>query len=355
MLGQPCKTVLIFAGGGLSHVSGGVGTLLRYLIAEWDRDPASMPVRVVDTRGSGGAASAAVHFAGALAVLLWGRLTGGVACAHVHMTTRGSALRKAALCALARLLGTPVILHLHGADFFDFYAGLPAPARAALRAAIAGAGCIVVIGSHWGRRLVTLLGIPPHRVRVILNGVPASPPAVPPGGPVRILFLGRIGARKGVPELISALSSAPLASRAWTATIAGDGDGAPYADRIAAAGLGARIAMPGWLDGAQTSRALSDAGILVLPSHHEVMPVAILEAMARGLAIVATPVGAIPEFLEDGVNAVLVPPGDAAALAQAIAWLVDDEPTRQRLGAQARRCFAERLDIAIPAAALQAL
>ena len=178
---------------------------------------------------------------------------------------------------------------------------------------------------------------------------------MPQGGPARILFLGRLGSRKGVPELIEALSSETLAARSWTATIAGDGDGTGFVARIAAAGLSARIAMPGWLDQAQASRALAEADMLVLPSRHEVMPIAILEAMARGLAIVATPVGAVPEILEDGENALLVPPGDAAALADAIATLIDDVPARLRLGARARCCFAERLDIAVPAAALQAL
>ena len=349
------KQVLIFAGGGLGHVTGGVGTLLRYLIAEWDADSASVPVRIIDTRGCGGPVSAVIRFWGALATLLWGCLTNSVACAHINMTTRGSAARKATLCMLARLLGLPVILHLHGADFFDFYDSLPAPARRTLRTTIAGAGCIVVMGDRWRNRLVRQLGIAPDRVHVIRNGVPTAPRAVSGEGPARILFLGRLGPRKGLPELITALSSPELASREWSATIAGDGDTAPFVARIEASGLAARIAMPGWLDQAETARALAGADLLVLPSHHEVMPIAILEAMARGLAIVATHVGAIPEFLEHGETALLVPPGDTAALADAIATLIDDAPMRRRLGAQARRCFAEHLDIAVPAAALQAL
>ena len=349
------KKVLVLAGGGLGHVSGGVGTLMRYLMAEWARDPASLPVRVIDTRGTGGAASAVRHFAYGVAALAWGRVTGRLACAHIHMTTRGSALRKALLCALARLLGVPAILHLHGADFFEFHAGLPRPAQHALRAAVASAGCIVVIGKEWRNRLVHELGVPAHRVRIVANGVPPAPRACAAGGPVRILFLGRLGARKGVNELIQALASASLSGRPWTAAIAGDGDAAPYAAQIADAGLQERVAVPGWLDAAQAAGALANAHILVLPSHHEVMPIAILEAMARGLAIVATPVGAIPEILRDGENALLVQPGDPAGLAHALATLIDDPGLRTRLGSRALQDFDRRLDIAHPAAALQAI
>ena len=349
------KQVLVFAGGGLTHVSGGVGTLMRYLMAEWARDPASMPVRVIDTRGAGGPVSAVAQFAAALLQLAGGRVVGIVAAAHIHMTTRGSALRKSMLCATARLLGVPVILHLHGADFFDFYDGLPRLPQALLRRVIAGAGCIVVIGTAWRDRLVRDIGIPAGSVRVVLNGVPAAPRNPERTGPARILFLGRIGARKGVPELVAALGAPAMRSRAWSANIAGDGDTAPCAAQIAHAGLQARIALPGWLDEAAAASALCDADILVLPSHHEVMPIAILEAMARGLAIVTTPVGAIPEILTDGVNCRLVPPGEPARLAAALAALIDDPGERRRLGLAAHGTFTTRLDIAIPAAELQAI
>lgn len=351
----PQPLVLVFAGGGLSHVAGGVGTLLRYMMAVWARDPASLPVRVIDTRGPGGAASAAAHFAHGILALLWGRLSGQACCAHIHMTTRGSAWRKAVLCALSRIIGMPSVLHLHGADFFDFCQALPWPARRLLRACIAEVGCIVVIGRSWRDRLIDELAIPAERIRVVPNGVPAAPRASGGRGPARILFLGRLGSRKGVPELVRALSGPRMTGRAWTAMIAGDGEAESLMTAVAAADLQARIDMPGWLGPEQAAEALAQADILVLPSHHEVMPIAILEAMARGLAIVATPVGVIPEILEHCVNAWLVPPGDADALARALAALIDEPALRQRLGNQARLDFGSRLDVRIPACELQAI
>ena len=349
------KPVLVFIGGGLNHLSGGVGTLMRYLIAEWEGDPAALPVRVVDTRGTGGVLAASGRFAAGVATLLGAGLTGRVACAHVHMTTRGSALRKSLLCLLARALGVPVILHLHGADFFDFHAGLPARAQRWLRTVIAGADGVVVIGAAWRARLVRELGVPERRVHVVLNGVPAAPRAVPAAALPPRLFRRRLGARNGVGALIEALAAPELHARSWTATIAGDGEAGPYRARIAELGLSHRVAMPGWQDAASTQALLATAAVLVLPSHHEVMPVAVLEAAARGIAIVTTPVGSVPEILQDGVSARLVPPGNVEALAHALGDLLDCPHTRARLGTAALCAFHERLDVATAAARIQAL
>ena len=349
------KPVLVFIGGGLNHVSGGVGTLMRYLITEWSADPEALPVRVVDTRGAGHALSAALQFGTAVAILLGAGLTGRVGCAHVHMTTRGSALRKSLLCLLARALGVPVILHLHGADFFDFHAALPPRAKRWLRAAIAGADSIVVIGAAWRTRLVRELGAPERRIHVVLNGVPAAARAVPDKAVPHVLFLGRIGARKGVGELIEALAAPEMRARSWTATIAGDGPASAYHARLAELGLAGRVAMPGWQDAARTQALLASAAVLVLPSHHEVMPVAVLEAAARGIAIVTTPVGSVPEILQDGVSARLVPPGNVEALAEALGELLDCPQTRARLGEAALAVFHDRLDVAAAAARIQTL
>jgi glycosyltransferase involved in cell wall biosynthesis len=349
------KHVLVFAGGGLTHVSGGIGTLLRAVIHVWVTDPAAIAVRVIDTRGAGGRASAGLHFARALGALFYGCATRQALCAHIHMTTRGSAVRKSILCVLARRLGLPVIVHLHGADFFDFQDRLARLPRALLRAALRQADTILVIGIAWRTRLVRDLGIDPARVTVVPNGVEAASPTTASRSPAHILFLGRIGERKGVGDLITALASPLLAPRSWTATIAGDGDGAAYAERIAALGLDYRISMPGWQSAGQVASLLGSASILVLPSYHEVMPMAVLEAMARGIAIVTTPVGAVPEILRHGESALLIPPGAPDRLAEALARLIDNPADRIRLGEAARAVWAARLDATITASALQSI
>ena len=350
----------MLAGGGIAHTSGGVGTLMRYLMDEWAKQPDAPSVRVIDTRGQGGVAGGATSFLRALAMVFWLGATRRMALAHAHMTTRGSTVRKCLLCSLAGLLGVPVVVHMHGADFLPFYRRLRPAWQAMVRAVLRRAQRVIVLGAAWRDFLVDEVGVSPDRVAIVLNGVPcpdtsrlaARRAAAPADRPLRIAFLGRLGERKGVPELIEALGSAALRARAWHATIAGDGDVTHFRNLVAAKSLSQRIDMPGWLGGEDAASLLAGADLLVLPSHHEAMPIAVLEAMAFEVAVITTPVGTVPEFLEDGVSALLVPPGSLEALAGALARLIDDATLRCRIAAAGHAVFAERLDIRPVAASM---
>ena len=178
------------------------------------------------------------------------------------------------------------------------------------------------------------------------------PNAAPRGRPrefdradhLRILFLGKLGALKGVAELVAALDLM-RSEPAWSATIAGDGAVAETRSTVDRLGLSGRIAVPGWLVEAEVASALENADVLVLPSHVENSPLAVIEAFAHGLAVVATPVGAVPELVEDGHTGVVVPPGDARALAEALRRLIADPALRRRLGANANAFHERHLEI----------
>ncbi len=348
--------VLILAGGGLAHTSGGVGTLMAYVMQAWRQAADAPAVRVIDTRGQGGRAAGAGRFVAVAGRLAWHCASGKADLVHAHMTTRGSVLRKALLCSLAARFGTPFVVHMHGADFAAFHAGLRPLWRAALRHVLRRAGRVVVLGTGWRDFLVRDAGLDPARVEIVLNGVARPPAAVrrAPGQP-RILFLGRMGDRKGVPELLAALDSPGLRVRAWQATIAGDGEVARFRAMRDGLGLEARIDMPGWVDRAAAGALLAGADILVLPSHHEALPMAVIEALAHRVAVITTPVGAVPEFLEHDVSALLVTPGDVAGLTAALAALLDDPQARDRLAGAGHAVFAARLDVTVTADRLLAI
>jgi glycosyltransferase involved in cell wall biosynthesis len=320
-----------------------------YLIDGWAKRPDAPSLSVIDTRGQGGKAGGAWAFFCAFIRVFWRGIMRETDLVYAHMSTRGSTLRKCVLCPTAQMFGIPVIMHMHGADFFEFYRRLRPVFQRVTRHVLRNASFVIVLGKGWRDFLIDELGLEPERVVVVANGVrrPDSAPrylSQPANRQVRIVFLGRLGDRKGVPELIAALTSPELRARAWTAAIAGDGEIDRFRSQVRAAGMEDRIEIPGWLDRAGVVRLLAQADILVLPSHHEAMPIAVLEGLAFGAAVVTTPVGSVPEILTDNESAVLVQPGDIPGLIAGLVKVIDSEDDRVRIAAAGHRVFLERLD-----------
>jgi glycosyltransferase involved in cell wall biosynthesis len=211
--------------------------------------------------------------------------------------------------------------------------------RAVLRAA---AG--VVVTSEWTRQQVlTRYAIPAGRVHVAWPGVDR---VTAPARPVRghLICVGVLGWHKGQDLLVEAL--AELADRDWHCTLAGSLDRDPVfveqlQARIARLGYDRRVRLSGVLTGAALSDAYATADLLVAPSRAETYGMTVTEALAHGLPVIAAAVGGLPEALgctADGARpGQLIPPGDPAALAAALADWLGDEEHRDRLRAAARR------------------
>ncbi len=337
---------------------GGMTSLVNYLV---EALPARLPgvgFGIVDTYGPGPFWLMPFHFAGSIAQVIAARLGGRVDLLHIHMAHYGSAVRKLFLALVATTLGLRTVMHMHGSDFHIYYRGLPRWYQRALVATLKRCERVVVIGGFWRGFVVGELGLDPVRVVLIHNGVPRPDRPREPaaaGTAPRLLMLGELGPRKGTPELIAALATPALRARAWTATLAGNGPVEHYRAEVASLGLADRIALPGWRDAAEVRALLAASDLFVLPSRLEGLPVAILEAMAGGAAVIATPVGAIADAIVDGETGLLVPPGDVAALADAIGRLLDDAALRARLAANARARFEAMFTIDRTADAVAAM
>ncbi len=234
-----------------------------------------------------------------------------------------------------------VLLHMPLATVLDAHhdAGAERSERMVLRTATS-----VVVTSEWTRQQVlTRYAIPAHRVHVARPGVDrVAGPARPVPG--RLICVGVLGRHKGQDLLVQAL--ADLADLDWHCVLAGSPDREPdFVERlqtcITRLGYGHRIRLPGVLTGAALSHAYSTADLLVAPSRSETYGMAITEALAHGLPVIAAAVGGLPEALgstADGARpGQLVPPGDPAALAAALRDWLRDEGHRHRLRAAARQ------------------
>jgi glycosyltransferase involved in cell wall biosynthesis len=152
-----------------------------------------------------------------------------------------------------------------------------------------------------------------------------------PDGHIVILTVSNLRSEKGYDVLLEAARRVLDSGAAVDFLAVGRG---PELARVKAQhetlGLGRGLRLLG--PRSDVLRLMAGADIFVLPSHHEGLPVTIMEATSMGLAIVTTAVGEIPNFLTDGEDALIVAPGDPAAMAEAIERLARDEGLRRRLG-----------------------
>jgi len=211
--------------------------------------------------------------------------------------------------------------------------------RAVLRAATG-----VVVTSEWTRQeVLTRYAIPAHRLHVARPGVDR---VAAQARPVRghLICVGVLGRHKGQDILVEALAG--LAERDWRCVLAGPLDRDPdfteqLRIRINRLGYGHRVRLSGVLTTAALSHAYTTADLLVAPSRSETYGMAVTEALAHGLPVIAAAVGGLPEALgstADGIRpGQLVPPGDPAALATALGDRLGDERHRHRLRAAARQ------------------
>jgi glycosyltransferase involved in cell wall biosynthesis len=341
---------------------------MGYFLAALPRAADTPVYHVIDTRGPwflGGARwripLSAVYLSVASVRIVAAGILGCANLLHVNITGRGSTMRKMALTAIARAVSLPYVLHIHDYDYAADVLSRGALMRRLVRGMFSAAAQIIVLGTEAERSLRAALGLGDMSVLVLPNATPDPRPSpraaarAAASDPVRLVFLGHLSARKGVPELLEALASPAMAALPWRATLAGGGPVDEFRARASALGLAERVDFPGWIDQEAASALCAAADILVLPSHAEGLAMSVLEGMAHGLAVVTTPVGAHAEVIEPEKSGLLAPPGDVAALSTALKRLIDDSALRERLRAGARQRFLERFDVRSYAARLARL
>jgi glycosyltransferase involved in cell wall biosynthesis len=257
---------------------------------------------------------------------------------HVHVSHGGSLVRKSLPLLAARWSGTPAIVHGHSFDFGGWFDGLPALAQRAVPIALP-ADRWLVLGRQHASEYADRLGLAADRVQVLHNAIRVPGRPVGQSGMKRVhaVMLGRMGKRKGSYDVVAAVGLlTPETRQRLRVTLAGDGETEAVTAAVDAAGLADTMAVSGWLDAPQRDALLADAQVFLLPSYDEGLPMALLEAMAAGLAPITTAVGSIGEVVSDGVNGLLVETGHPEQIAAALHALVTDDAQRVRLAAAAR-------------------
>lgn len=293
------------------------------------------PIEYVATHGAGALArrsSLAIRAFGGLAALLAEHRR---AVLHVHTAPHLSFWRDAAYMSMAITVRCPVILQLHGSGFESFYDASSTVARALIRELLERAAWIAAPS----QQLVSWV----RSVSASANaGFLPNPVAIPEGAydgterPNMILFLGKLAPEKGIFDLIDALASVRDAVPDVRLVCAGEGSRiavARYAERL---GVADAVKFTGWVGPSGKRALLESASVFALPSYSEGMPMSLLEAMAAGVPVIATPVGGIPEVVAEGASGFLAAPGDVATLARLLRKLLLDPGLAAKVGAAGR-------------------
>lgn len=277
---------------------------------------------------------------------------------HAHFATKATS---AAFLA-SMIGGAPYSFTAHAYDIYKSSVSRRVLARKASKAAF-----VVTISETNKRYLDEVLNGCPADVFLVRNGIDLShfAPAAPASGlrgPFTILTVARLIEKKGVSILVEACRHLRDRGLAFECLIVGQGRlRARLHELIGEWQLGDRVRLLGPRTQGEVLELYRAADLFVLPcivdgeGNREGLPVSIVEALACALPVVSTPVAGIPEAVRDGDNGLLVPQGDALALADAIASLIADRDLYDRLRANARASVAESFDLARTATSLRRL
>jgi len=261
----------------------------------------------------------------------------------VHLNTSLDARaywRDLAYLVVARLCGARVVYQVHGGalprEFFRSRL-----LTCLLRAALRWPDVVVVLARielHAYQEFV-----PGQTVVMLPHGIDGAPyaaraPRLPtPRAPLELIYLGRLAPRKGLPETLEALRLARARGVSARLVIAGSGpEEWSLRQQARTLQLGEQVSFVGPAYGDDKAKLLAKADVMLLPSYSEGLPYSLLEAMAAGVVPLATPVGAMPDVVLDGVHGTLVPPANPCAIADALVAFDGDRAGLVRMSAACR-------------------
>ena len=263
---------------------------------------------------------------------------------HLHISARGSYKRKSIMARMARKAGKYVILHDHDGEFEKAFEEGGDAYRRDVRKTFGIADRVVVLSEEW-RDYFAENVCDSGKIVVVHNGVKVPAEPCSPCSHQDILFLGRLDANKS-PDVLLRASRQVLERFPGTKVVFG-GDGEVEKNKALAEELGIanHCEFHGWVSGAEREGLFARAAVYCLPSKNEGLPMSVLEAMARGIPTVATPVGGVPQVIEDGVSGFLVDVDDVDALSDRLNILLDKPGLRENVGPASRNTVTRLFNV----------
>lgn len=263
---------------------------------------------------------------------------------HVHMAAQASYTRKSVFIKKAKKAGKKIIIHQHSADFDEFFfKQSDSKKQKQIKNIFEMADAVIVLSEEWAKFFGDNV-CDSAKIIILHNGVIVPTYHKENYSDTNVLFLGRLGERKGsydllkvIPEVLEKVPDAHF-------YLGGDGDIEQSQKIINENGLQENVKLLGWVKNKEKETYLKKCSIFILPSYHEGMPMSVLEAMSYGLATVSTNVGGIPQIINNNVNGIRIDAGNLNEMRNSLIKLLSDSRLKYKYGHMAYKTINERFN-----------
>lgn len=263
---------------------------------------------------------------------------------HIHMASRRSTFRKGKYIKIAKKKGKKVILHLHGAEFKMFINECNLKQKKFVKEILNLSDKIIALSEEWKNYLETLLE-DKNKIVIIYNALVVPKNFQKDLNNQKFLFLGKIGERKGIYDLIDVFKKVVEEFPQAHLYVGGDGEVDKLEKNIKEAKIDKNVKYIGWVTGKEKEKYLKESSFYCLPSYNEGMPMSVLEAMAYKNVVITTNVGGIPQVIKNGENGFIINPKDKQKMFENIVKALKDENLRKKISDRARETIENKFDI----------
>ncbi len=268
--------------------------------------------------------------------------------AHVHIASRWSFRRKSFFIKYLHFRKIPIILHLHGGEFHIFYEQESTPKQQdKIKNIFLMCDDVIVLSKSHAKWCCIHIQHP--NIYIVYNG---SKDYLKRDNQISkrdnlILFIGKIDKGKGVYDLLRAFKKINKKYPDTKLIVAGDGELSTAKELVDELNIRDSVEFNGWIGEERKTELLNRAKIFILPSYNEGQPIGVLEAMSAKLAIVSTPVGGIPETIQNRKNGLLIPPGGVDEMESAMEIILSDDKYCDFLSQNARFSYQSRFSLEV--------
>ena len=265
---------------------------------------------------------------------------------HIHGGDTLSFRRKFYYIKIAHLFPCKIIYHHHGAAFMHEYKSLSKKWKKRVKKTLEELDSVIVLSNSWRDNIQQIA--PKANIAVIPNSIKL--PRLQEkqiSSPLELTFLGLIGDRKGVFDLLKVFKKLINNGYQVRLNIGGNGEITRLFKEVKKLSIADFVKYCGWIQDKEKDLLLRKTDIFVLPSYAEGMPMSILEAMSYAIPVVTTNAGGIPELVIDGKTGYLIDPGDLDALYEKISLLIQSKDIRRDFGNKGRQFIENKYNINI--------